>query len=286
MLSIAAIPRLRAELHAWRAQGETIAFVPTMGNLHAGHLKLVEEAKSLASKVVVSIFVNPYQFGPAEDFASYPRTLDQDAAQLREAGADLLFLPSTETLYPKGLSGITHVEVPGLSDDLCGWFRPGHFRGVATVVLKLFHLVQPDVAVFGEKDYQQLTLIRRMVADLDLDIRIHGVPTVREPSGLALSSRNCYLNAEDKERASGLYRALCQAAETLKAGERDFAAVERAQAAVLNAQGFRPDYVAIRRLADLGIPEPGDLELIVLAAARLGRTRLIDNLPVLLPRIE
>lgn len=286
MLSIAAIPLLRAELHAWRAQGETIAFVPTMGNLHAGHLKLVEEAKSLASKVVVSIFVNPYQFGPAEDFASYPRTPDQDAAQLREAGADLLFLPSTETLYPKGLSGITHVEVPGLSDDLCGLFRPGHFRGVATVVLKLFHLVQPDVAVFGEKDYQQLTLIRRMVADLDLDIRIHGVPTVREPSGLALSSRNCYLNDQDKERASGLYRALCQAAETLKAGERDFAAVERAQAAVLNAQGFRPDYVAIRRLADLGIPEPGDLELIVLAAARLGKTRLIDNLPVSLPRIE
>jgi len=282
MLTLASIAELRATLQDWRARGETVGFVPTMGNLHAGHIKLVEEAQQWASRRAVSIFVNPAQFGPGEDFEVYPRTPQQDADRLREAGADLLFLPSAATVYPSGVENTTFVEVPGLSEDLCGRFRPGHFRGVATVVCKLFNLVQPDVALFGEKDYQQLALIRRMVADLDLNIRIVGVPTVRESDGLAMSSRNTYLSLEERARAIFLYRCLRRAAEALAGGERDFAAIETKRSEELAAEGFRPDYVAIRRQSDLRKPAADDRELIVLAAAWLGKTRLIDNLKLMI----
>jgi pantoate--beta-alanine ligase len=280
MRVVESIPELRQAVREWRALGLSVAFVPTMGNLHAGHVRLVEEAKRLADRVAVSIFVNPSQFGPGEDYAAYPRTPEQDADQLRAAGTDLLFLPGVAAIYPSAPAGMAYVEVPGLSQDLCGRFRPGHFRGVATVVLKLLNQVQPDAAVFGEKDYQQLTVIRRMAADLDLPVRIHGVSTAREANGLALSSRNVYLSPEEKEQAALLYAGLCQAAEALLRGERDYARIEEAQAAALAAQGFQPDYFAIRRQGDLAPPGPDDARLVILVAARLGKARLIDNLQV------
>lgn len=271
---------LRSAVAAWRQARERIAFVPTMGNLHAGHLALVEHAARLADRVVVSIFVNPMQFGQGEDYESYPRTLSEDSTRLAEAGVSLLFAPAVEEMYPAGYQSVTRVEVQGLSDILCGAARPGHFVGVATVVAKLFNLVQPDVAVFGEKDYQQLLVIRRMVADLCFPIDIVGVPTVREPDGLAMSSRNSYLTAEERERAPLLYRALCEAAERLQGGEQDFRAIEAAGEVKLRAAGFGPDYFTIRRAHDLMPPGAEDKELVILAAARLGRARLIDNLPV------
>jgi pantoate--beta-alanine ligase len=282
MQIVESIPDLRQAVHAFRAQGLTVAFVPTMGNLHAGHIRLVEEAQRQADRVVVSIFVNPGQFGPGEDFAAYPRTPEADAEKLRAAGTDLLFLPQTAAMYPSGSSAMTFVEVPGLSDDLCGRFRPGHFRGVATVVCKLFNQVQPDVALFGEKDYQQLAVIRRMAADLDMPVRIQGVPTVREANGLAMSSRNGYLTAEEREQAARLYAGLFEAAEALRRGERDFARIERERTAALSDQGFQPDYFAIRRQGDLALPGPDDTRLVILVAARLGRARLIDNIQVVL----
>ncbi len=277
MQIIKSIPPLRETLKNWRAKGETVAFVPTMGNLHAGHLHLVEQAKSQADKVVVSIFVNPTQFSAGEDFGAYPRTPEEDAAKLRDTGVDLLFMPEAHVVYPEGTA--TFVEVPGISDVLCGQCRPGHFRGVATVVCKLFNLVQPDVALFGEKDFQQLAVIRRMVADLNLPVRIVGVPTVREPSGLAMSSRNGYLSAEEKQRAALLYQSLRAAQAALEAGGRDFRAIEAAQTEFLQNAGFKPDYFAIRRL-DLAEPSAEDQGFVVLAAAWLGRARLIDNLQV------
>ena len=282
MQTVAFIPDLRRTIRAWRDQGSSVAFVPTMGNLHAGHIRLVEEAKRQAERVVVSVFVNPAQFAPSEDFAAYPRTPEQDAGKLLAAGVDLLFLPCTSELYPSDPAAMTFVEVPGLSDDLCGRFRPGHFRGVATVVLKLLNQVQPDVALFGEKDYQQLIMIRRLVADLDLPVRLHGVPTVREPNGLAMSSRNGYLTPEEKNQAVLLYANLVEAAETLRRGERDFARIERERGAQLAAQGFRPDYFAIRRQDDLAVPKQNDARLVILAAAWLGTARLIDNVQVFL----
>jgi pantoate--beta-alanine ligase len=280
MQTVEFIPDLRRIVRAWRAQGLSVAFVPTMGNLHAGHVRLIEEAKRQADRVAVSIFVNPTQFGPGEDFAAYPRTPEDDAGKLRAAGADLLFLPGTAELYPADAAAMAFVEVPGLSDDLCGRFRPGHFRGVATVVCKLFNQVQPDVALFGEKDYQQLVIICRMVADLDIPVRIHGVPTVRESNGLAMSSRNGYLTTEERAQASLIYANLSEAAKALRRGERDFARIERERAESLAASGFQPDYFAIRRQDDLAPPEPDYRRLVILAAARLGRARLIDNLQV------
>jgi len=271
---------LRSAVAAWRQDQERIAFVPTMGNLHAGHLELVEHAARLADRVVVSIFVNPMQFGQGEDYENYPRTLSEDSTRLAETCVSLLFAPAVEAKYPAGCQYVTRVEVEGLSDILCGAARPGHFVGVATVVAKLFNLVQPDVAVFGEKDYQQLLVIRRMVADLCFPIDIVGVPTVREPDGLAMSSRNSYLTADERERAPLLYRALCEAAERLQGGERDFRAIEAAGEARLRAAGFGPDYFTIRRALDLMPPGTADKELVILAAARLGQARLIDNLPV------
>lgn len=279
MLTTETIAELRRQLAEWRRSGESIALVPTMGNLHRGHLSLVEEARRQADRVVVSIFVNPTQFGPGEDYANYPRTPERDAELLRQAGVDLLFLPAAGQIYPPSDKPATYVEVPGLSDELCGAFRPGHFRGVTTVVCKLFNIVQPDVALFGDKDYQQLTLIRRMVADLDLPVRIVGMPTVREADGLALSSRNGYLGSAERQQAARLHAILQDAAARLKAGARNYQELEQQACEALIAAGFQPDYVAIRA-ADLSLPSADVRELVVLAAARLGRARLIDNLQV------
>lgn len=270
---------LRATLNDWRAAGARIALVPTMGNLHEGHLTLIHAARARADRVVASIFVNPLQFGPGEDLDAYPRTLEADRRQLAEAGCDLLFTPRVDDLYPRGQSAQTCVEVPGLSDILCGATRPGHFRGVATVVCKLLNLVQPDVALFGEKDFQQLLVIRRMVEDLAIPVEIIGVGTVREPDGLAKSSRNGYLTAEERARAPALQRALRLAAERLRAGEAPDTAEREAREA-LDAAGLRPDYVSVRNAADLRPVADGDTDLVVLGAAYLGRARLIDNLRV------
>jgi len=274
------LTELRARVADWRRAGETIAFVPTMGNLHHGHLTLVAEARTRARRTVVSIFVNPLQFGPQEDLAAYPRTLARDESLLGEAGCDLLFAPDPETMYPRGQRSQTRVEVPELSDILCGASRPGHFTGVATVVCKLFHMVQPDLALFGEKDYQQLLVIRRLTEDLAIPIKIIGVPTVREADGLAMSSRNGYLSADERARAPALYRTLKGAAQALEVG-RAVAEVELEASEALKAGGLRPDYVSVRRRSDLAEPGSADRELLVLAAAYLGGTRLIDNLRLL-----
>lgn len=281
MQEIETVERLRTAVKQWRAEGESIALVPTMGNLHRGHLLLVEKAGQMADRVVVSIFVNPTQFGPGEDFESYPRTLDEDRQKLREQGyTDLLFCPSTDQLYPSGSRAAAWVEVPDLSEKLCGRYRPGHFRGVATVVCKLFNLVQPDVAVFGEKDFQQLMVIRRMTADLHFPVRIEGVPTVREEDGLALSSRNLYLTPDERKRAATLYRSLVQAECALQAGNEDFRQVEGEQLEGLRKIGFRPDYFSICRIEDLEPAGGEDKNLVILTAAWLGKTRLIDSLRV------
>ncbi len=270
------IATLRERIAAWRRAGERVGFVPTMGNLHAGHLALVAEARRLAERVVVSIFVNPLQFGPQEDFGAYPRTLARDQELLAGAGTDLLFAPTVAAVYPRGQAEQTRVEVPGISDILCGASRPGHFVGVATVVCKLFNMVQPDLAVFGEKDFQQLLVIRLMTLDLSLPVTIQGLATVREADGLAMSSRNGYLTAEERVRAPALYQTLRRGAERLRQG-LDIAIVEGLAGEEIAAAGFSPDYVSVRRAADLGLPQAGDRELVVLAAARLGRARLIDN---------
>jgi pantoate--beta-alanine ligase len=251
-----------------------------MGNLHQGHLTLVREARRRAPRVVVSIFVNPMQFGPKEDYASYPRTLEQDAVMLTEEGVDLLFAPDVATVYPSGQDAQTRVEVPGLSHILCGAARPGHFAGVATVVCKLLNMVQPDLALFGEKDFQQLTVLRRMVVDLCMPVDVLGVATVREPDGLAMSSRNQYLDHQQRQVAPILYRTLTRLARRVRAGERDFRRLEQEAGGILAEAGFIPDYVSIRRLADLAQGAPDDRELVVLAAAWLGPARLIDNLRV------
>jgi pantoate--beta-alanine ligase len=282
MQTVETISNLRHTVQGWRTQGLSVALVPTLGNLHAGHLRIVEEAKKQADRVIVSSFVNPTQFGPGEDFAAYPRTPEADAEQLRAIGADLLFRPNTAELYPRDPAAMAFVEVPVLSEDLCGEFRPGHFRGVATVVCKLFNQVQPDVALFGEKDYQQLAIIRRLVADLDIPVRIQAVPTVREPNGLALSSRNAYLTEAEKAHAGLLFGSLSVAAEALHQGDRDYARIERERALSLEGFGFKVDYFAIRRQGDLGRPGPLDRSLVVLVAARLGKARLIDSLPVVI----
>lgn len=271
---------LRSTMAQWRSRDERIGFVPTMGNLHDGHLRLVEHALQLTDRVVVSIFVNPMQFGPGEDFERYPRTIEQDGARLAEIGAHLVFAPEVGDLYPNGWDSSTRIEVPDLSNILCGASRPGHFSGVATVVAKLFNLVMPHAAVFGEKDYQQLLVIKRLVKDLCMPIDIVGFPTVREEDGLAMSSRNGYLTEEQRQQAPQLYQALQAVADALRCGDNNYPALVGGASQRLQEAGFEPDYVSIRRAADLREPGPADKELIVLAAARLGRARLIDNLPV------
>jgi pantoate--beta-alanine ligase len=272
------IAGLRRQLALWRKSGDKIAFVPTMGNLHAGHLALVEHARALADRVVVSIFVNPMQFGPNEDFDRYPRTLAEDKAKLENAATDLLFAPPAEEIYPAGHIAATKIEVPGLSEELCGASRPGHFAGVATVVAKLFNIVQPDIALFGEKDYQQLLVIRRMVSDLCFPMEIVGVTTVREADGLALSSRNGYLDQDERKVAPRLNQALRETAELLTQGRRDFAALEAQGMKRLNEAGFEPEYFTVREVKSLREAAPEDKEVVILAAARLGKTRLIDNI--------
>jgi pantoate--beta-alanine ligase len=278
MRTINSIAELREVVREWRLARESIAFVPTMGNLHAGHASLVGAAHLHGRRVVASVFVNPLQFGPNEDFAAYPRTPEDDTALLSELGADVLFLPTVEEMYPKGTTGSTIVDVPELSNILCGAFRPGHFQGVATVVVKLLNLVQPDVAIFGEKDYQQLTIIRTSVEDLCLPVKIVGAPTVRAEDGLALSSRNRYLNAEERERAPQLYRALDRARRRLESGNTDVASIESEGLEALRAAGFRPDYFEVRMAETLARPHGQNVDVVVLAAARLTRARLIDNL--------
>lgn len=274
------IDELRAQLKTWRMSGETIAFVPTMGNLHEGHASLFECAHQHGNKVVASIYVNPMQFGLNEDWSKYPRTLDDDCAILQDKNVDALFLPDDSIMYPVGTSLQTFVEVPRLSDVLCGASRPGHFRGVATVVSKLFHLVQPDVAVFGEKDFQQLMVIRQMVRDLFFPITIIGAPTKRARDGLALSSRNGYLSADERACAPAIYTTLNWLGQELRSSRSDFSVLEAAAAEQVNQAGLRTDYIAIRRAHDLQMPQAEDKELVVLAAAFLGRARLIDNIQV------
>jgi len=273
------IAALRARVAEWRHGGNRIALVPTMGNLHAGHLALAREARRLADRTLVSIFVNPLQFGPKEDFGAYPRTLERDREMLQAEGADLLFAPPVQVVYPRRQEEQTRVEVPGLSEILCGATRPGHFVGVATVVCKLFNMAQPDVAVFGEKDFQQLLVIRRMVEDLCLPVEVRGLLTVREPDGLAMSSRNGYLTPEERVRAPALYGALCRAGDRLREGSAA-SEVERRGEQELAASGFRTDYFNVRRAQDLQPVTKEDQDLVVLAAAYLGRARLIDNLRV------
>lgn len=271
---------LRGLVGGWRRDGESLAFVPTMGNLHQGHLDLVERARSLADRVVVSIFVNPTQFGENEDLSSYPRTPAQDRRALAALDVDGLFTPAPAQMYPLGLPARCLVELPGISDILCGASRPGHFTGVATVVAKLLGLVAPDFAVFGEKDFQQLIVIRRMVAELFLPVRIEGVPTRREPDGLAMSSRNRYLDGTERERAPALYRTLVALRDAIGSGRRDYAALEREGATRLEQAGFRTDYVAVRRAADLAVPAGADSDLVILGAGWMGSARLIDNVRV------
>jgi pantoate--beta-alanine ligase len=280
MITLKEIARLRAQVAHWRAAGDRIGFVPTMGNLHEGHLELVRRARGAAQRVVVSVFVNPMQFGPGEDFNSYPRTLEQDRAKLAREGVDLLFAPGSEAIYPHGSGETTRIEVPQVSRGLCADFRPGHFTGVATVVARLFNLVQPDVAVFGEKDFQQLAVIRRMVEDLGWPVEIAALPTVREPDGLAMSSRNQYLTARERQRAPLLYRTLCEVAARLRSGESCFTELESGAAQTLRSSGFEPDYVAIRNALTLEVPAGTGTPQVVLAAARLGKARLIDNVRV------
>jgi pantoate--beta-alanine ligase len=278
--SIAAV---RARVAAWRGRGERVAFVPTMGNLHPGHISLIELARQHGERFVTSIFVNPMQFGPNEDFNHYPRTPDRDARMLESAGCDLMFMPVVAEIYPEGPERATRVEVPGLSTMLCGEFRPGHFEGVATVVAKLFNIVQPDVAVFGEKDYQQLAVIRRMASDLCLPLRVVGAPTMREADGLAMSSRNQYLSDPERARAPAIYAQLRRAVSAVGGG----APVPEAEAEgrdALRALGFGVDYFAVRRAADLDPVGAADTDLVALVAARLGRARLIDNVRFQRPR--
>lgn len=281
MRTLSNISELREEVAAWRQAGERIAFVPTMGSLHAGHLKLVARAHGVAERVVVSIFVNPLQFGPQEDFDSYPRNLEADEHKLEKLRVDLVFAPRVEDMYPGGTEATTLVvPPPGLTGQLCGRSRPGHFQGVATVVARLFNMVQPDVAVFGEKDYQQLVVIRRMVQDLAMPVTVEGVATEREEDGLAMSSRNQYLSPEERRRAPALYAALRKAGEALTAGERDFAALQRAGLQALERGGFDPEYFEIREAETLAEPREHSPAYVILAAGRLGRARLIDNLVV------
>lgn len=269
------VSELRSTVGMWKSAGKRVAFVPTMGNLHQGHLLLVAEARKIADRVLVSIFVNPTQFAPGEDFETYPRTESEDRDKLNAAGADLLFLPATSEIYAPDSK--TVVAVTGLSGLYCGVSRPGHFDGVTTVVCKLFNMVQPDCALFGLKDFQQLTLIRTMVKDLNIPVEILSVETVREASGLAMSSRNGYLSSEEREIAPKLYQSLCAAKEAVLTG-RHYADIERQGCAFLQDAGFQPDYFSICRRGDLEKADVEDRELVILTAAKLGKTRLIDNI--------
>lgn len=268
---------LEEQLTEWRRQNEHVALVPTMGNLHSGHVSLVDLAREHAERVVVSIFVNPMQFGEDEDFEEYPRTLERDTRRLKRPAADLIFAPDVDTMYPFGLKDATTISVPRITENFCGASRPGHFDGVTSVVARLFALVQPDVAIFGQKDYQQQLVIRHMSRDLNLPISIVTAETVREEDGLAMSSRNQYLAEEERKRAPVLYEVLSDVGDKLQAGRRDFEALENESIGKLTDAGFTIDYFSIRRAQNLEIPDRDCDEIVVLAAAHLGKARLIDN---------
>ena len=268
---------LEEQLTEWRRQNEHVALVPTMGNLHSGHVSLVDLAREHAERVVVSIFVNPMQFGEDEDFEEYPRTLERDTRRLKRPAADLIFAPDVDTMYPFGLKDATTISVPRITENFCGASRPGHFDGVTSVVARLFALVQPDVAIFGQKDYQQQLVIRHMSRDLNLPISIVTAETVREEDGLAMSSRNQYLAEEERKRAPVLYEVLSDVGDKLQAGRRDFEALENESIEKLTDAGFTIDYFSIRRAQNLEIPDRDCDEIVVLAAAHLGKARLIDN---------
>lgn len=280
MKTVTRVAELRQQISDWKKAGQRIALVPTMGNLHQGHLSLVKQAKDVADKVVVSIFINPLQFDDASDLSAYPRTEGADAEKLAQVACDLIFMPSLTEVYPQDMAAQTKIMVSGADDILCGARRPGHFAGVATVVNKLFNMIQPDIAIFGEKDYQQLWVINKMVADLSLPIRIIGGEIVRESSGLAMSSRNQYLTESQRMQAAGLYQTLLTVKQQLQAGEKDFVLIENQAKLSLTEKGFDPDYIEIRRAFDLALPVEGDMSLRLLAAAKMGNARLIDNIAV------
>jgi pantoate--beta-alanine ligase len=278
METVTTIEAVRSRIRDWRLSRLRIAFVPTMGNLHAGHMSLLEAAHNRGDRVVASIFVNPLQFGPSEDYTAYPRTLADDQTLLEQARCDLLFAPSVSEMYPTGGDQRTLVMVRGLSDILDGEFRPGHFDGVATVVTKLFGIVAPDVAVFGEKDYQQLLVVRHMTLDLALPVEIIGAPTVRAEDGLALSSRNRYLSVEERACAPAIYQTLLQTVRALAAGATDYDSLQQRGGQAIERTGMRLDYLSIRNALDLTAPTPQSTQFVILVAARLGRARLIDNM--------
>lgn len=279
MQSVDSVLSLRAQIKAWRKTEQAIAIVPTMGNLHAGHLSLIKTAQTLADKVVVSIFVNPMQFDDQQDLDKYPRTMSADSEKLMQAGCDLLFTPDIALMYPQSIALQSVVHVPGMDDKLCGAQRPGHFDGVATVVTKLFNMVQPDIAVFGEKDYQQLLLVKKLVSDLNLPVKIVGAPTIREASGLAMSSRNQHLTTTEKQQAAQLYSTLQLLKQQLEAGEYDINVLLEQASAQLTRSGFTMDYIAVCRAEDLQAANPPkDKNLRLLAAGRFGGVRLIDNI--------
>ncbi|EDY2959900.1 pantoate--beta-alanine ligase [Salmonella enterica] len=282
MLIIETLPLLRQHIRRLRQEGKRVALAPTMGNLHDGHMKLVDEAKARADVVIVSIFVNPMQFDRPDDLVRYPRTLQEDCEKLNKRKVDYVFAPAVEEIYPQGLEGQTYVDVPGLSTMLEGASRPGHFRGVSTIVSKLFNLIQPDIACFGEKDFQQLALIRKMVADMSYDIEIVGVPIIRAKDGLALSSRNAYLTAEQRKIAPGLYNVMNSIAEKLIAGNRELQEIIAIAEQELNEKGFRADDIQIRDADTLQELTETSKRAVILAAAWLGQARLIDNQSVTL----
>ena len=280
MQLIKEISDLREIRRTWQNSAKVIAFVPTMGNLHQGHLNLVREAKKNADIVVVSIFINPMQFGPDEDLDAYPRTLESDSQLLENLGVDVLFLPSVNDIYARGLEQQTFVEVPGLSYMICGASRPGHFRGVATIVCKLFNMVQPNLAFFGEKDFQQLQVIKAMVTDLSMNLKVFGVQTTREDDGLAMSSRNHYLKKAERKLAPTMYKKMQELVGEIQSGRRDFSKLTLEYKLQLSELGFNPDYLEIRSAETLLQPGHEDQNLVLLAAAFLGKTRLIDNLQI------
>ncbi len=280
MLIAHSIEDVRNAINSWQLQGETIALVPTMGNLHAGHLQLIKAARKQHTKTIVSIFVNPLQFAPDEDFDSYPRTLKADAQALESAGAELIFAPSVAQMYPEGLDAHVQVKLPSLASLLCGEHRPGHFDGVGTVVLKLFNIVQPHSAFFGEKDFQQLLLIKMITRQLNVPVNVHGVPTVRAEDGLALSSRNQYLTEAERRTAPLLQTTLQAIATQLAAGRTNYVKLAEAGLSTLRNAGFDPDYIEVRNADTLAEPGNSTRNLRILAAAQLGAARLIDNIGV------
>ncbi len=282
MQSLRHVTALRTLVAEWRSQGQTIGFVPTMGSLHKGHRSLIANARSRCDCVIVSIFVNPTQFSPGEDFSDYPRTVDSDQLALIEDGVDALFLPRVEDLYPRGVNNTTTmVSIANLNKQLCGVHREGHFDGVLTVVNKFLNIIAPDSLFLGEKDFQQLYMVRQMVLELMLFVEVVGVPTYREADGLAMSSRNRYLTNTDRAKANGLYNALRSIGHDLMNGNNDFSALESQALASLRALGFVPDYIEVRRQQDMAKATLNDQELVVLGAAKLGKTRLIDNVQIL-----